>query len=159
MKIEKRIEELDIELPESSPAKAEYLPVKRTGNLLFVSGQIPIKEDKILYKGKLKKDEDIQYGQNAAVLCTINMMAALKDYLKNLDYIKEVVKIQGFVNSEVGFDKQHLVINEASKLLFEIFGEKGRHSRTAVGTNQLPLDITVEIEGIFEIGDEYFNEI
>jgi len=93
-------------------------------------------------------------------MCIINMIAALKEYTGNLDKIKNVVKLQAFVNSEVGFDKQHIVVNAASQLLYDnIFGNAGKHARTTVGTNQLPMDVTVEIEAIIEIREDFINEI
>lgn len=152
MKIEKRIEELGITLPESSEPKAMYIPVKQVGNLLFVSGQLPSKLDgSLLYTGKLGQDLTLEQGQECARACIINMLAAVKYYLKDLDKIKNVVKLQAFVASKTGFDQQHLVTNGASELLFDIFGDIGKHARTAVGINQLPMNAPVEIEAIFEI--------
>ncbi len=151
MRIEERIKKLGIELPESSPPGAMYVPVKQCGNTLYVSGQIPSIDGKPVFTGKIGKERDLAYGQEAARLCAINMLAALKYYLGNLDEIKEVTKILAFVSSDVGFDKQHLVVNAASQLLYDVWGESGRQARSAVGTNQLPLDVSVEIEGIFEI--------
>jgi len=151
MIIEKRIEELGIIIPEVSPPKAMYVPAKRVGNLLFVSGHLPIREDGVLMTGKLGKDHDIEHGKMAARHCAINMLATLKAELGDLDLIKGFVKLQSFVSCDSGFDQQHMVTNAASELIFEIFGEVGRHARTAVGTNQLPLGATVEIEAIIEI--------
>lgn len=151
MLIEKRIEELGIKLPPSSPPGAMYVPVKQLGSALFISGQVPMRDGKPCFTGKVGTERSLEYAQDAARMCVVNMLAAVKDYLGDLDKVKNVVKLQAFVNSEVGFDKQHLVINAASQMLFDIFGEAGRHARTAVGTNQLPMDVTVEIEAIFEI--------
>lgn len=151
MKVEKRLNELGIKIPEASPPGAMYVPVKQVGNILFVSGQVPIRDGRVKYTGKLKSDDDLEHGKAAARLCVINMLAALKDYLKDLDRVKNIVKLQAFVSSDKGFDKQHLVANAASQMLYDIFGEAGRHARTAVGTNQLPMDVTVEIESIVEI--------
>jgi len=151
MTIEQRIQELGIKLPVSSPPKAMYVPIKRTGNLLYVSGQLPIKEDGTLYTGKLGTENNIEYGQEAARFCIINMLAALKAELGELDLIRNIVKIQSFVNSEPDFTQQHIVTNAASELLYDVFGETGRHARSAIGTSQLPLGATVEIEAVIEI--------
>lgn len=151
MLIEKRIKELGIDLPPSSPPGAMYIPVKRLGNALFVSGQVPMKDGKPFYTGKVGSERSIEYAQEGARLCIVNMLAAIKAYLGDLDRVVNIVKLQTFVNSETGFAKQHIVANAASELLYEIFGEAGRHARTAVGTNQLPLNFTVEIEAVIEI--------
>ncbi|MCL2228016.1 MAG: RidA family protein [Oscillospiraceae bacterium] len=151
MKIEKKLEELGIKIPEVSPPKAKYVPVRRVGNLLFVSGQLPVKEDGTMYTGKVGKEHDIESGQAAARRCAITMLATLKAELGDLDLIKGFVKLQSFVSSEVGFDQQHIVTNAASELFLDVFGEAGKHARTAVGTNQLPMDATVEIEAIIEV--------
>lgn len=150
MNAEIKLKQLGIELPPSSPPGAMYVPVKQTGNVLYVSGQVPMKAGKPIYTGKVGSQRSIEYGQEAARLCVVNMLAALKDYLGDLDKVKSVVKLLAFVNSETGFDQQHIVINAASELLYEVFGEAGRHARSAVGTNQLPMDVTVEIEAIIE---------
>lgn len=151
MKIEQRLKSLNIEIPPASPPGALYVPVKQTGSILYVSGQIPHVAGKPVFTGKAGQERSIEYAQDAARLCIINMLAALKAYTGDLDQIKGVVKLLGFVSSEVGFDKQHLVINAASQMLIDVFGEDGRHARSAIGVNQLPLDVTVEIEGIFEL--------
>lgn len=152
MQIEKRIEVLGITLPPSSPPGAMYVPIKQLGNALFVSGQVPMREGEPKFTGKVGSGgRSVEYAQDAARMCIENMLAALKAYLGDLDRVKQVVKLQAFVSSEIGFDKQHIVVNAASQMLFDVFGESGRHARTAVGTNQLPMDVTVEIEGIFEV--------
>jgi enamine deaminase RidA (YjgF/YER057c/UK114 family) len=151
MNVEKKIKELGINLPLSSPPGAMYVPVKQLGNALFVAGQVPFVNGKLAYVGKVGDSLSIEQAQDAARICIINMVAALKDYLGDLDKVKNIVKVQAFVNSKVGFDQQHIVVNAASQLLYDIFGECGRHARTAVGTNQLPMDAPVEIEAIIEI--------
>lgn len=151
MLAEKRLEELGIELPESSEAKAMYVPVKRFGNLLFISGQIPTVGSEAPYTGKVGGSLSLEQAQEAARLCTINMLAAVRHETGDLDRVKNVIKLQAFVSSAPGFDKQHIVVNAASQLLFDVFGERGRHARTAVGTSQLPLDMPVEVEAIFEV--------
>ncbi|MGO5072986.1 RidA family protein [Clostridium sporogenes] len=151
MRIEQKIKELGIKLPELSTPKAMYVPVKQLGNALFVSGQAPLVNGEPAYTGKVGEERTLEEAQNAAKLCTINMLTAVKEYLGDLDRVVNIVKVQAFVNSTVGFTQQHIVVNAASQLLYDVFGDAGRHARTAVGTNQLPLDITVEIEAIFEI--------
>ena len=152
MYIEKRLEELGIELPESSEPKAMYIPCKQAGNLLFVSGQLPCKLDgSLAYTGKLGESLTLEQGQECARLCIINMLSAVKYLVGDLDNVKSVVKVQAFVASKTGFDQQHLVTNGASELLFDVFGQDGTHARTAVGINQLPMDAPVEIEAIFEL--------
>ena len=148
---EKRIEELGIELPLASPPGAMYIPVKQLGNALFVAGQVPFVDGKLLVSGKVGETVSMEQAEEAARRCIINLMAALKDYLGDLDKVKNITKIQVFVNSKTGFMQQHLVANAASQLLYDVFGEKGRHARTAVGTNQLPMDAPVEIEAIVEV--------
>ena len=151
MIIEKKLAEAGIELPAMSAPKAMYVPVVQTGDLLFVSGQIPMLDDKLLYTGKVGDTRTLEDAQAAARICVINGLAALKAYLGDLDKIQRFVKVQAFVASKTGFDQQHIVVNAASQLLFDIFGEAGRHARTAVALNQLPLDATIEIEFIVEV--------
>ena len=151
MNVEKKIAELGMELPLSSPPGAMYVPVKQLGTILFISGQVPFVNGELKICGKVGDKVSMEEAQEAARICIINLLAALKDYLGDLDRVKNIVKLQAFVNSKVGFDKQHLVVNAASQLLYEVFGEKGRHARTAVGTNQLPMDAPIEIEAIVEI--------
>lgn len=152
MRIEQRIGELGIQLPQPAAPGALYVPVKRLGSALYVSGHIPIQDGHPVYTGKAGTERELEYAQEAAKLCVINILASLKGYTGDLDRIKGVVKLLAFVNSETGFAQQHLVINAASQLLTDIFGEaEGTHARSAIGTNQLPLDVTVEIEGIFEL--------
>ena len=151
MKIEERIKELGIDLPAQSAPKAMYIPVKQLGNALFVAGQVPFQDGELKYPGKVGDAVTLEEAQQAARICIVNMLAAVKAYIGDLDKVKNVVKVQAFVSSAVGFDKQHIVVNAASELLYDVFGEPGRHARTAVGTNQLPMDACVEIEAIFEI--------
>ena len=151
MIVEKKIEELGINLPERSPPGAMYIPVKQLGNALFVSGQVPFVDGVMQYPGHVGEEITLEQAQEAARICIINMLAAVRYHLGDLDKVKNVVKLQAFVNSKTGFNQQHIVVNAASQLLYDVFGEAGRHARTAVGTNQLPMDAPVEIEAIFEI--------
>lgn len=151
MVIEQRIESLGITLPPPPSPAAMYVPVKQMGNALYISGQLPLEDGKLAFIGKAGGELTLEEAQQAARLCIINMLAVVKRYLGDLDRVKNVIKLQAFVNSSEGFDQQHIVVNAASQLLFGVFGEIGRHARSAVGTNQLPMNATVEIEAIFEI--------
>ncbi len=148
---EQKLNELGYTLPELSSPKAMYIPVRQLGNALYVSGQIPMLDGKVLYSGKVGDTRTLEEAQEAARICILNALAALKHHLGDLGKVKSIVKLNAFVNSKTGFDQQHIVVNAASKLLFDVLGERGRHARTAVGTNQLPMDVTVEIELIAEV--------
>ncbi|MBR3366303.1 MAG: RidA family protein [Lachnospiraceae bacterium] len=154
MVIERKIAELGIQLPAASKPAAMYIPVKQVGSTLYVSGQIPVVDGKMLHPGHVGEEVTLEEAQEAARACVINMLAAVRYHLGDLDKVVNVVKIQAFVSSRTGFDQQHLVANGASQLLFDIFGEAGRHARTACGVNQLPLNAPVEIEAIFEVETE-----
>ena len=151
MTIEERLQEMGFELPPPNPPGALYVPVKQLGNALYVSGHIPLRDGVPAFTGKVGSERSLEYGQEAARLCVLHLLSSLKSFAGSLDRIKGVVKLLAFVNSETGFDRQHLVVNAASRLLMDLFGPEGAHARSAVGTNQLPLDVTVEIEGIFEL--------
>lgn len=148
--IEEKIRELGITL-EAPPAPAgSYIPVVISGNLAFVSGQIPFLEGKVVFTGKVT-EETIQTGQQSARLCVINILSQLKKELGNLDRIKQFVRLNGFVNAGPEFTSHPKVINGASDLLFEIFGQKGKHTRIALGVSNLPLNSMTEIDAIVEI--------
>ena len=149
--IEKRLDALNIILPSPPKPVGSYVAVVITGKLAFVSGQIPIKDGKIIYAGKVSRDLSVEDAQKAARLCVINALAQLKAELGSLDRISKIVKVSGFVNSPPEFTDQPKVINGASDLLFEIFGQKGQHARIAVGVSSLPLNSAVEIDLIAEI--------
>lgn len=151
---EKRIEELGIRLPEMSRPGAMYIPVSQIGSALFVSGQVPFVDGVMQHPGHVGEEVTLEEAQEAARICIINMLAAVRYYLGDLDKVVKVVKLQAFVNSNTGFNQQHIVVNAASQLLYDVFGEAGRHARTAVGTNQLPMDAPVEIEAIFEVRED-----
>lgn len=146
--IEDKIVSLGISLPVPPEPAGSYVPVVLSNNLAFVAGQIPTEGKQVKFRGKI---ESIAMGQEAARLCTINALAQLRSYLGSLDKIKRVVKITGFVNCDASFTDHPKVINGASDMLVEIFGEKGKHARSAVGISSLPFDSTVEIEFIVEI--------
>jgi enamine deaminase RidA (YjgF/YER057c/UK114 family) len=117
----------------------------------FVSGQIPIKDGKVAFIGKVPTAQSIENAQKAAKLCAINALAQLKAELGDLDKIQKIIKVSGFVNSEQNFSEHPKVINAASDFLYDVFGEKGKHSRIAIGANSLPLNSTVELDMIVEI--------
>ena len=148
--IDEKLKILNITLPSPPKPAGSYIPVVVSGNTAYVSGQIPIQEGKVAYTGKIPSKQSLEEGQKAAKLCIINALAQIKQELGDLDRIKKIIRISGFVNSAEDFTKQPFVINAASDLLFEIFGEKGKHSRIAVGVASLPLDSTVEIDMIVE---------
>lgn len=149
--IETRLQQMGITLPEPPKPAAVYVPAVTTGNLVYTSGNDCRKGGKLMYEGKLGKDLTIEQGQEAAKQTTINLLAVLKAHLGNLDRIHQIVKLLGFVNSAPGFVEQPYVMNGASEFLEEVFGEKGRHARSAIGTSELPFDTPVEIELIVEI--------
>ncbi len=149
--IEEKIASLNISLPVPPKPAGSYIPVVKTGNLVFVSGQIPVKNGKVEFQGKVTKEAPLDTAQQAAKLCIINALAQLKSEIGTLDRVSKIVRVSGFVNSSNDFYDQPKVINAASDLLFEIFGEKGKHTRIAVGVASLPLNSTVEIDLIAEI--------
>ncbi|MGQ0795913.1 MAG: RidA family protein [Nitrosopumilaceae archaeon] len=149
--IEDKLNELGIILPIPPNPAGSYIPIVRSGNLVFVSGQIPIKDGRILYSGKVTKDLSIEDAQKAAQLCVINALANLKSEFGNLEKISKIIKLSGYVNSPPEFVEQPKVINGGSDLLFQIFEKKGQHARIAVGVSSLPLNSAVEIDLIVEV--------
>lgn len=149
--IEETLSSLGIRLPSPPAPAGSYVPVVIAGSLAFVAGQIPMEAGQVKFRGKVGSDVSIEAGQQAARLCTINALAQLKAALGSLDRIKRVVKVTGFVSCDPSFTEQPKVVNGASDLLVQIFGEKGKHARAAVGVASLPLDSAVEVEFIVEI--------
>lgn len=149
--IEDKLLSLGITLASPPVPAGSYVPVVVSGNLVFVSGQIPLEAGLLKFRGKVGKDLAVESGQKAARLCTINALAQLRVLLGSLDKIKRIVKVTGFVNCEPSFADQPQVINGASDLLVQVFGEKGKHARAAVGVSSLPLQSAVEVEFIVEI--------
>ena len=139
-----------IELPEGLSAAGLYKPVNQTGNLLFVSGQGSIENGEFI-TGRVGVNMTVEQGQYAAKVCAINTLSALQAYLGDLNRIKRCVKILGFVAGADDFTEQAKVINGCSQLFIDAFGEEGRHARSAIGTNSLPLGLAVEVESIWEI--------
>jgi len=148
--IEQKIESLGIKLPSPPTPAGSYVAVVKTGNLLFISGQIPMVDGKLLYTGKVT-DENLETAQKSARTCAINILAQLKRELGDFEKVSKIVRLSGFVNSDPEFSQHPKVINAASDLLHEIFGEKGIHSRIAVGVANLPLNSMTEIDAIVEV--------
>lgn len=146
-----RLKELGIELPAVSAPLAAYVPTRIVENMLYISGQGPIVDGKIVARGKLGRDLNIEDGIAAARLSAINALAAIASAIGDLDRVVQIAKLNGYVNSTDDFEMQHLVINGASELLVDVLGERGRHARAAVGTNSLPMGMPVEIELVVEI--------
>lgn len=146
--VEKRLKELGFELPEVPEPVAEYVPAKRVGDLMYVSGQGPIRNGKSVYVGQVGKEVSVEEGYKAAQICALNCLAAVKLVAGSLGAVEEVVQVRGFVNSIPDFHDQPRVINGASELLVKVFGESGRHARAALGTSNLPGNIPAEIEMI-----------
>ena len=151
MNAEQKLKELGIVLPESPKPVANYVRAIRTGNLLFVSGHGPYNDGKILISGKLGKELTIEEGYKTARNVAVNCLASIRANLGSLDKVKRVVKLLGMVNCTEDFKDQPKVVNGASDLLVEVFGEGGRHARSAVGMQALPNQIPVEIEMILEV--------
>ncbi len=151
--IENKLKELDIEIPTPPNPAGSYIPVVKTGNLAFVSGQIPMKNGKVVFEGKVPQKQSVDSAKEAAKICIINGLAQLKANLGSLDKITKFVRISGFVNSEPDFTEQPKVINAASDLLVEVFGDMAKHSRIAVGVASLPLNSTVEIDMVVEFSN------
>lgn len=150
--IEARLKKLGLTLPEPPAAAARYVPFVVTGKLVFIAGQLPLQGGKVAFAGKLGADVPIEDGTHAARLCAINLVAQLKSACGgDLDRVKRCVRLNGFVASAPDFTEQPRVMNGASDLIVDVFGEAGRHSRVAVGVASLPLNAAVEVDGVFEI--------
>jgi enamine deaminase RidA (YjgF/YER057c/UK114 family) len=150
--IEARLADKNIQLPGAAAPAANYVPWVVSGNLVFVSGQITMEDGEIRYQGKVGEDYSVEEARQAARLCALNLIAQLRAACGgDLDRVRRVVKLGGFVNSAPGFTEQHLVINGASDLMVEVFGDAGRHARAAVGVPALPFGVAVEVDGVFEL--------
>ena len=148
--IDEKLQSLGITLPTPPAPAGSYIPVVVSGNTAFVSGQIPLVDGKVVYKGKVT-DENMEDAKKSAKICAVNILAQLKRELGSLNKISKIVKLSGFVNSAPEFTKHPLVINAASDMLFELFGEKGQHARVAMGVASLPLGSMTEIDAVVEI--------
>ncbi len=153
MDVEARLRELGIDLPTAARPLASYVPVAVSGRFAFVSGQVPLDEGKVMVAGKLGDGVSLEEGQAATRRCALQALAALRDELGTLDRITKVVRIAVFVASAEDFTDQPKVANGASDLFVEVFGDVGRHARTAVGVAELPLGAPVEVEVTVEIAD------
>lgn len=146
MSVDERLAALGLTLPPAPKPVAAYVPAVRAGNLVFTAGQIPFVNGELKYKGKVGKDLTPEEGQESARVCCLNALAAIKGVIGDLDQIAQVVKLTAFVNSADGFTGQPGVANGASELLVQVFGDAGRHARSAVASNELPLDSATEVE-------------
>lgn len=151
MSYENRLKQLEIELPQAPKPVATYIPAVRAGNLLFLSGVLPMQNGQLAYTGKLGRDLTVEQGMQAARTALLNALAIARQELGTLDRITRVVKVVGHVASAEGFTDQPQVLNGASDLLVEIFGDAGRHARVAIGAAELPRRAAVEIEVIFAV--------
>jgi len=141
-----------IALPEGYAPAGNYVPVNRAGDLIFTAGQVPSTDGEFSHFGTVGDDVDIDTAYEAARLCTLNALGAVRRELGSLDAVTKVVKVNGFVRSAPGFTDQPKVVNGASDLLIEVFGDAGKHARSAVGVNALPMGVCVEIEFVFLVG-------
>ena len=151
MKVEAKIEEMGLKLPTPATPVANYVPAVRTGNLVFLSGHGPVREDGSQITGKLGSDLNVEEGYEAAKRVAIGLLGSLKGLIGDLDKVTRIVKLLGMVNCDSTFKDQPQVINGASDFLVEVFGDKGKHARSAVGMSSLPFDIAVEIVMIVEV--------
>ena len=150
-KVENRLSELGLLLPEAPKPVAAYIPAKQSGKLVFTAGQLPMVNGELISKGLLGQEVAIEDANKAARVCTLNALAAIKGVIGDLDRIKQIVRVVGYVASIPTFTQQPAVVNGASELLLEIFGDAGKHARSAVGMAVLPLNASVEIELTVEV--------
>ena len=148
---EERIKELGLELPEAPKPVAAYVPAVLVDKYIYTSGQIPFVNGELKFKGKIGQELNEQEGYEAAKVCALNCLSVIKSVIGDLDKIDRVIKVNGFVASAAGFNMQPKVINGASELIGQIFGDQGQHARAAVGVNELPLDAACEVEMIVKI--------
>jgi enamine deaminase RidA (YjgF/YER057c/UK114 family) len=152
-RIDAKLAELGITLPTPMAPVANYVPFVVSGDLVFVSGQVPAQDGKVAMTGKVAAELSVEQGQAAARLCLINVITHLKSACAgDLDRVQQVVRLGGFIASPASFSQHALVMNGASDLAVAIFGDAGRHARTTIGVPSLPLDVPVEVEGLFRIG-------
>ena len=149
--VETKLESMGLKLPEAPKPVAAYIPAKQTGKLVFTAGQLPMVQGELISKGLLGQDVEIEEANKAARICTLNALAAIKGVIGDLDRIRQVVRVVGYVASVPTFTQQPAIVNGASELLLEIFGENGKHARSAVGMAVLPLNASVEIELTVEV--------
>ncbi len=152
MRIEQELMKLGFSLPTPQPVAA-YVPAVRSGDLIFTAGQGPTVDGKPKFTGKVGRELTEEQGYQAAQLCVVNCLACVKSLIGDLDRVEQVVKMLGFVACVDGFTRQPWVVNGASELLIRLYGDRGKHARSAIGTNQLPLDIPVEVEMVVRVRD------
>ena len=143
--VEQRLQALGHLLPTAPAPVASYVPAIRFGNIVVTSGQLPMIGKEVIFKGKLGKEIHEEDGHSAARICALNALAQIKSVIGDLDHVKQIIRVEGYVQSADGFNKQPSIINGASDLLVQIFGDKGKHTRIALGANELPLDAAVEL--------------
>jgi enamine deaminase RidA (YjgF/YER057c/UK114 family) len=151
VEIEKKIKSLGLELPEVPEPVASYVPALHSGSYVFTSGQLPFIKGDLKARGKIGRDLTVEERYECARVAALNCLAAVKSAVGELDRVRRVIRVTGFINSAPGFEEQPMVLKGASDLLVEIFGEKGKHSRLAIGTSELPLGTPVEVEMIVEV--------
>lgn len=151
--VEQRLSQIGLHLPTAPEAIGFYVPVLRTGNLVVTSGQLPAAGKELMFKGKVGKDLGEEDGFHAARMCALNAISQIKACIGNLDRVTRIVRVEGFVQSAEGFTHQPQVINGASELLVQAFGDIGRHTRIAVGVSELPINAAVELVVWAEVGD------
>lgn len=150
---ESRLRALGLDLPPPPAPVAAYVPAVRVGDLVFTSGQIPLRDGRVVYAGKVGADLTVEQGYEAARLCALNGLAVVRALVGGLHRVRQVVRVVGYVNSAPGFTGQPQVLNGASELLVAVFGEAGRHARSAVGVSELPLGSAVEVELVVRVAD------
>jgi enamine deaminase RidA (YjgF/YER057c/UK114 family) len=150
-KIDARLKQLGIELPEVRKPVANFVACAQTGNTVFVSGQVTAWNGEYLHVGKVGREISVEEGQKAARVCALNVLSQARAFLGDLDRVKRVVMVQGFVNAIPEFTEHPKVINGASDLLVEVFGEAGRHARFALGAGSLPFNVAVEVAAVLEV--------
>lgn len=148
--VQEKLKELGLEIPVVNPPVASYVPAKRSGNLVYISGQLPVRDGKLILMGQLKSDDDVEPAQAAMAQCFLNGLAALTT-VADLESIQQLVRLGAFVASAPDFHGHHIVANGASNLAQQILGDAGIHSRAAVGVSALPLNAAVELEMLFEV--------
>ena len=151
MSVESRLQELGLSLPELAAPAGAYVPGKRAGNLIYVSGQLPLRDGQLICAGKVGSDVTVEEAYEGAKQCALNGLAVLKSVAESLDHIGQLVRVEGFVASAEGFTDQAKVINGASELFAAVFGDAGSHARFAVGASELPLGASVEVALIAEV--------
>ena len=144
-RIEQKLESLGLQLPAAPAAVGSYVPVLQTGNLVVTSGQLPFVDQQLVSPGKLGADVSDEDGYHAARICALNALAQIKSCCGDLDRVRRIVRLEGNIHSAPGYQNQPVVLNGASELMVEVFGEAGRHTRTALGINEMPLNACVQL--------------